>query len=392
MMSGKKFNLRKYRVIHLPTTVGGSAQGLSEALNKVGFKSETWTLNQNLFNYHADKIILKSKENIFSREIKKILALIYILKCDLAFFNYGSGLFKPVIKSKKEKRKGLCKKLFIKLYEHYTKKMAKLEIYALKILKKKLFVQFQGDDLRQGQFCKKHFKISPAQYVEKGYYKKTTDLQKVENAKLFSQFADKIYAVNPDLLYLLPKRAEFLPYAISGVLSFQPSYPKNNRSPLRIGHAPSHRFFKGTEIILRAIRNLKAAGFKFEFVLVEGRSNQDAIKIYQTLDILIDQLLAGWYGRLAVEAMALGKPVLAYIREDDLHFIPPKMKKDLPIIKTNPFVIEETLKEILKAPRAHLTEIGKKSRRYVEVWHNPLQIARRVKMDMEEVLAGKVRR
>ena len=34
-------------------------------------------------------------------------------------------------------------------------------------------------------------------------------------------------------------------------------------------------------------------------------------------DLVVDQLVLGWYGAVAVEAMALGRPVLAYIREDE---------------------------------------------------------------------------
>jgi hypothetical protein len=41
-------------------------------------------------------------------------------------------------------------------------------------------------------------------------------------------------------------------------------------------------------------------------------------------------LFAGWYGGLAVELMALGKPVLAYIREEDLSFVDPQMRYELP--------------------------------------------------------------
>ena len=77
-----------------------------------------------------------------------------------------------------------------------------------------------------------------------------------------------------------------------------------------IGHAPSHRAVKGTNLIIDALNSLKKKGFSFELVLIEGLSNSEARKKYETVDVLVDQLFAGWYGGLAVEAMALGKPVL----------------------------------------------------------------------------------
>ena len=97
----------------------------------------------------------------------------------------------------------------------------------------------------------------------------------------------------------------------------------------------------------------------------------------------MDQLIVGWYGGLAVEAMALGKPVIAYIRQEDLHFIPHQMKKDLPIIQAEPDTIYAVLEKVLNMPRTEILNIAHKSRAYVERWHDPLAIARRIRSDME---------
>ena len=89
---------------------------------------------------------------------------------------------------------------------------------------------------------------------------------------------------------------------------------------------------------------------------------------------------------LALEVMALGKPVIVYIREEDLKFIPEGMKADLPFFKTTPDDIELTIKYVLELPRQNLLEIAKKSRDFVERWHNPLKIAERIKNDIENAL------
>ena len=93
------------------------------------------------------------------------------------------------------------------------------------------------------------------------------------------------------------------------------------KRPLRIGHAPSDRKTKGTQLIIDALDSLNQSGYRFEFILIEGLSNEEARKKYETIDVLVDQLFAGWYGGLAVEAMALGKPVLVYLREEDFKFV-----------------------------------------------------------------------
>ncbi len=91
---------------------------------------------------------------------------------------------------------------------------------------------------------------------------------------------------------------------------------------------------------------------------------------------------AGWYGGLAVEAMAVGKPVVVYIRPDDLRFVPVAMAADLPIIEAQPQNIYETLVKIVTMPRLELLNLAMKSREYVERWHGPVNIAQRIKVDM----------
>jgi hypothetical protein len=95
--------------------------------------------------------------------------------------------------------------------------------------------------------------------------------------------------------------------------------------------------------------------------------------------LLVDQLLVGWYGATAAELMALGRPVICFIREDDLRFIPTKMSEELPIINATPGTIYQVLKDWLTVRRNELCSRGKQSRRYVERWHDPLQIAVRLR-------------
>lgn len=89
------------------------------------------------------------------------------------------------------------------------------------------------------------------------------------------------------------------------------------------------------------------------------------------------------FGGLAVELMALGKPVLVYIRDEDLGFIPPEMKADLPFLQITPVTVEDALCDLLLMPRESLVALGKKSRAFVERWHDPLNIARDIKEDYE---------
>ena len=76
--------------------------------------------------------------------------------------------------------------------------------------------------------------------------------------------------------------------------------------------------------------------------------------------------------------MALGKPVVCYIREEDLKFIPAEMRQDLPIINANPNNISEVLAQLVEE-QDKLPYIGEQSRTYVEKWHDPMKVASRTK-------------
>lgn len=373
------------RVIHLPTTTGGNPQGISKHLNQLGVKSTTWTLYQNFFGYPADKVLLSVKNGEIFNIFLKSKFLFYPFKFDVVFFNSGTGLFTPFIPSRNDNNSKFKNFIYYFLCMFNTI-MSSIEIWLLSMTKTPLFIQYQGDDARQGDYCLKNFPISIADKVDKNYYSPESDEVKRKSIRFYDRVAYKIYALNPDLLHVLPARAEFLPYSHVNMDEWLPVFNQLENRPLRIGHAPSHRAVKGTDHIVAVCDKLSKEGFEFELVLIEGVSNNEAKELYKTLDILVDQLYAGWYGGLAVEVMALGKPVLSYIREADLHFIPMPMRNDIPIINVEMVTLYEKLKEILLLPREDLIEIAQRSRTYVEKWHNPIAIAERIKIDMEESL------
>ena len=89
-------------------------------------------------------------------------------------------------------------------------------------------------------------------------------------------------------------------------------------------------------------------------------------------DIVADQLIIGWYAMFAIEAMACGKPVICYLKDDlvQLYEEAELIKEhELPFIRCSSKNLKETLKEIIKN-REILPEIGKKSREFVIKHHS----------------------
>jgi glycosyltransferase involved in cell wall biosynthesis len=141
--------------------------------------------------------------------------------------------------------------------------------------------------------------------------------------------------------------------------------------------------------VVDAVSRLRADGVDFDFQLVEGLPHAEARALYRRADLLVDQLLVGWYGGLAVELMALERPVVAYLRESDLGWLPPEMRAEIPIVSATPETIYEVLKELLTSRRVELAELGRRGRAYVERWHDPLRIAKRIVADYEAAVAAR---
>lgn len=243
---------------------------------------------------------------------------------------------------------------------------------------KTLAVTWQGDDARQHDRSLELFELSIAKALGDTYYLAGSDEWKRRAIAAFARYARLHYALNPDLIHVLPPHAKFLPYASFDPLSIAPAPPSRDIwRPLVFVHAPSHRGAKGTEHVLAAEQTLKKEGLSFELRLIEGVPRDDAMARYGEADVVIDQLLAGWYGGFGVEAMALAKPLIAYLREDDLPALDIQMRAALPVTSATPATITDVMRRFILMSRGELHSRGLASRTFVERWHDPRTLAAR---------------
>ena len=73
----------------------------------------------------------------------------------------------------------------------------------------------------------------------------------------------------------------------------------------------------------------------------------------------------------------MGLPTIAYVRDEDLGFLDPAMRADLPIVQAEPATIEAVLREWATAPAERLAAQGERSRAYVRRWHGADHVAAR---------------
>jgi len=105
---------------------------------------------------------------------------------------------------------------------------------------------------------------------------------------------------------------------------------------------------KGTRYVIEAIERLKDEGLNIDLLMFDKVPSRDYIYIQAQADIVVEELIRGCWGSTAVECMALGKPVLTYIRKEwetaYLETFP--WISELPVLSTDKHSIYDNLKKV----------------------------------------------
>lgn len=140
--------------------------------------------------------------------------------------------------------------------------------------------------------------------------------------------------------------------------------------PIVVFHAPNHRELKGSRFLIKACEELAAEGEPVELRLVEGVPNTEVRRQLAEADIVADQFIVGWYALFAIEAMAMAKPTLCYLRDDLLElYTLYSFAGECPLINTPALEIKEVLRPLIHDAQRR-REVGIAGRRYVEAHHS----------------------
>jgi hypothetical protein len=321
------------------TNNAGILTRLKKGFNQNGVEADFYSYEQHIFGYETDKVI-KYSSNIFLRAFQKLFLIIKLLvnyKCFI--FDSGNTLLPNF-----------------------------MDVKIFKFFNKKILVIYTGCDVRIPESVAQ-YKWNPCTNCTDEYKSFVGCI--IENKKIkiseVEKFADIIVCPSEAGGYLRTKYNDiFFPVNID---EFNCNQEKAENKKIKILHIPSDENYKGTKYINIAIEKLKQE-YDFEFKIVK---NVDILTVYKEInecDLLVDQMLVGFYGLIAIEALALCKPVVCYIREDIWNTI----KKDCPIFNSNPDTLYNDLKQILDTPQ-QLKERSKMSREYALRYHDSKKIA-----------------
>jgi glycosyltransferase involved in cell wall biosynthesis len=172
-----------------------------------------------------------------------------------------------------------------------------------------------------------------------------------------------------DAIRWMPE-AEMVPVGID-VRNYAPVPPSDRERPIVL-HAPSNRRRKGTDYVIAACEQLPV-----DLEIVEGLPHDEARRRFERADIVVDQLNAGWYGVFALEAMALGKPVLTFLHEEAVRRTEEAFGVRVPLVATTKETLAEDLRPLVASP-AERRRIGAESRAFVEQVHDVDRVAARL--------------
>ena len=352
-------------ILHLPDNVAGNASGLAAGERALGHQSSVLALHRSPYGFPADRQLAVEERGRLGR-IATYLATFLRVRSgyDLYHFAFGSSLW------------------------HFPARGLYLLDLPFYSARAKKVVTYQGCDARQkyptmrrnegvGERIAACFETECYGGMCNSGRKDRERQASIEKA---ARHADHLFALNPDLLHFLPReKASFLPYAIDGFDRLPArSGPFFAGDVVHIVHAPTQRAAKGSSYVLRALAGLEEAfPGRLRVTLVENVDRATALRIIATADLLIDQVLIGWYGGVAVEAMKMGVPVACFINDRDLALIPPAMAAEMPLLRVTPFDLKDRLAAFLRE-RDQAPELARRGTEYVARWHDPRAVARQV--------------
>ena len=188
--------------------------------------------------------------------------------------------------------------------------------------------------------------------------------------------ADQVFVSTPDLLEFIPNSIWLpQPVDVSDIDALAPTNKpnKDTSGTITIAHAPTSTNLKGSSYVEEAINELQSKGLDIELHLLTGLSHKEVISAIHHADIVIDQLLTGSYGVVSIEAMALGKPVICYIREDMVE----QYDEDLPIVSASPLDLVEKLSNLIEQ-RAEWPKFSAQSKAYVRRVHHVASVSKKL--------------
>ena len=324
------------RVLHAPAEIAGQASILARALRAAGVEAHSLSYNPGFPQYTPDEALGYDDRPPLPRYLGYMKTLLrHAGRYDVYHFHFGRTLIPP----------------------------HNFDLPLYRALGARVVFHYHGCDVRN----RTHMRATHARAactecdpfcIPERQRRILADARRFADAELVS---------TPDLLESAP-RATHLPVAVD--LGDYPVRLPGGR-PKLVLHAPTNRLIKGTRHVEGVFERLRPRFPDVRFEIVERVPWRELRERLEQADVVVDQVFMGWYGMVAVEAMASGKPVLCFIRPD----FESRLDR-CPIVRCEIETLEARLAGLLEGEERG--RIGEAGREYVEREHAAPVLARRL--------------
>lgn len=343
------------RVLHAAAEIAAQAGVLAEALRGVGVAAESWAYNAEYNAFPSDRALGYDARPILPRVLGYLKTTLQAAgRFDLLHVHFGRSLVPPL----------------------------NLDLPLHAALGTPMVFHFHGCEVRNRlHMLQRHARAACTECDP--FCVPARQKQVIAQARRYGR---AILVSTPDLLESVPD-AEHFPVAIDldrwsplPPAEWQPSAPGR----LRVLHAPTNRLIKGTRLVVEAVEAARRRVPGIEFELLEGVPWLELRERMRRVDVVVDQMFLGWYGLTAVEAMALEKPVLGFLRAD---FEP--RAGDLPLLRVESVASLANALVELAEDAVLRSAAGAAGRAYAARVHAAPVLARRLLALYETVVARK---
>lgn len=310
-------------------------QLLAETFRRRGYYATSAAFNNDFRGYRND--INFHGEHFRSNALKRFVFFIFaLLHYDIFHFFWGVSLF------------GFWR-------------FHLLDLPVLKLFGKKIIVHFRGQDVLDNLYFDYLQKKSRGINISAPALSRNNQINMLH---IWKRYSDILLVSTPDL-HNVVQNSILSPQVIDLAYWRTCSNPLSEQDGIiRIVHAPSNRWKKGTDFIEESVARLKKKGYKIELLLAENMSYDQIRPLYELSDFGVDQVLHGWYGKVSVEIMAMGRPVICNIDPNLRQYRP-----DLPILHGDPTNLDVVIERLLK-DKSLREQIGVASKQYVQKYHD----------------------
>jgi hypothetical protein len=153
--------------------------------------------------------------------------------------------------------------------------------------------------------------------------------------------------------------------------NFKSAPKKAEFEPMIIGHAPTNRLAKGSDIIIPIVRELEK-NLPIQLLLIEKMSYGQALKQKSRCDIFIDQIGDLGYGINSLEALAMEIPVCSCLAPGFAEKYP-----DHPFIVVEEHNLKDKLIELIHSENMR-KQMGSVGRKWIIKHHDAVSVVKRI--------------